>query len=85
MILLGVPLLSRWLGPVRRTFRSKTAKQRQQLAGTVYMRKEELHAKAPFRPCLKIFLGRASRSLLTQYGPYFLYLPWAPTILLAAL
>ena len=31
------------------------------------------------------FLGACPQTPLTQYGPHFLYLPWAPTILSVAL
>ena len=82
------------LGPVCHTFWSETAKRRRQLAGiyvcTVCMHKKEPqkppeHASEHVKP--QNFLGACPQSPLAQsmYGSRFLYLPWAPPILSAAL
>ena len=81
-------------GPVHRTFRSETAKRRRQLAGMYVLyvcSKRSLrspHAEHTSEHVKsKNFLGAYPQppSHNLSYGPYFLYLPRAPTILSAAL
>ena len=80
--------------PVRRTFQSETANRRRQLSGIYVLcactNKEPQGPPEHTSEHVKSqnFLGACPHTPLKQsilWGPHFLYLPWAPRILLAAL